>query len=69
MENINLTVNGMSCGHCEKAIHDALMAAPGIKSVKASAGDNNVEVSFHTEKISTGEIKEIIEEEGYDVID
>jgi copper chaperone len=69
MENINLNVNGMSCGHCEKAIQDALMTTPGVAAVKASAGDNNVEVSYQIDKISTGDIKEIIEEEGYDVID
>jgi copper chaperone len=69
MENIEFTVNGMSCGHCEKAIQDALMESPGVESVKASASNNNVQVTYQSNKTNTTLIKEIIEEEGYDVID
>ncbi|MBH0157199.1 MAG: heavy-metal-associated domain-containing protein [Bacillota bacterium] len=69
MEKFEFKVNGMSCGHCEKAIQDALMESPGVESVKASASNNSVQVTYLSNKTNTALIKEIIEEEGYNVID
>ncbi len=30
---IRLTVSGMTCGHCEKAVQQALAAVPGVERV------------------------------------
>jgi len=29
-----LTVTGMTCGHCEKAVRDALQNVPGVQTVQ-----------------------------------
>lgn len=29
-----LTVNGMTCGHCEKAVQTALQNVPGVQAVR-----------------------------------
>ncbi len=34
-EQIMIVVEGMSCGHCEKAIEKGLGAMPGVHQVKA----------------------------------
>jgi len=68
MEKITLQVEGMSCIHCEKAIKNALMDL-GVKSVKASAKKNTVEVVFSTDKISLESIKAEIAEIGYKLND
>lgn len=28
-----ITVNGMSCGHCQKSVKDAIAAIPGVEHV------------------------------------
>ena len=34
MTQIELKVNGMTCGHCEMRVKKALEAVPGVESVK-----------------------------------
>lgn len=34
MTNIELKVNGMTCGHCEMRVKKALEAVPGVVSAK-----------------------------------
>ena len=34
---ITLTINGMSCGHCEKHVVNALQALPGVQSAAADS--------------------------------
>ena len=66
MEKAVLQVQGMSCGHCEKAVKDALIGI-GVKTVKASAKNNTVEVGFAAENITLEVIKNEIRELGYHV--
>ena len=35
-EQIELTVHGMSCGHCEMRVKKALTAVPGVQDATAS---------------------------------
>lgn len=66
MEKITLNVNGMSCGHCESAVKKALSELDGVKDVLVDLAGKTVTVEF--EKISTYEIKNTIEDLGYDVV-
>lgn len=66
MEKITLNVNGMSCGHCESAVKKALSELDGVKDVFVDLTGKTVTVEF--EKISTEEIKNTIEDLGYDVV-
>ncbi|GBF04672.1 heavy metal transport/detoxification protein [Deinococcus aerius] len=34
MTKTELTVTGMSCGHCEKAVTSALRSVPGVQDVR-----------------------------------
>ncbi|MDE6357297.1 MAG: copper ion binding protein [Eubacteriales bacterium] len=66
MEKITLNVNGMSCGHCESAVKKALSELDGVKDVFVDLTGKTVTVEF--EEISTEEIKNTIEDLGYDVV-
>ncbi|MFK7986956.1 MAG: heavy-metal-associated domain-containing protein [Sandaracinaceae bacterium] len=43
MAHIELTIEGMSCGHCVKAVEDALSHTPGVTAVEVSLGHARVE--------------------------
>ncbi len=65
MENVQLNVKGMSCGHCVSSVEKALDGL-GIKgSVDLSSG--KVSFEFDPNKVSLDSIKEAIEDQGYDV--
>lgn len=65
MRNVTLNVQGMSCQHCVNSIEGALqeIGANGKVNLKGES----VEVSFDEQKVSLDQIKEAIEEQGYDV--
>jgi copper chaperone len=65
MEKVTLQVEGMSCDHCVRAIEGALkeIGAAG----KVNLADKTVDVQFDTGKVSLAEVKEAIEDQGYDV--
>lgn len=68
MENIVLNVEGMSCGHCENRVKKAVGALGGVKNVDVSLKEKTVTVELDTAVTSTQQVKEAIEEAGYDVV-
>ena len=67
MQNVTLKVEGMSCGHCVKAVESSVGELNGIESVKVNLDEAEVAVSFNDTQVSLEQIKETIEEQGYDV--
>lgn len=61
-----LLVEGMSCGHCEKAVKAALGELDGVKNVLVNLDTKEVEVEG--ENLVDSSITEAIEEAGYEVI-
>ena len=57
------TVQGMSCGHCVKAITQALQARDPAASVRVDLGAREVGVES---SLSTEEVLAAITEEGYE---
>ncbi|WP_282137818.1 copper chaperone CopZ [Rossellomorea aquimaris] len=68
MQKESLTVEGMSCGHCVKAIEGSVAKLDGVKSVQVSLEEKRVEVEFDDSQIKLNDIKETIDEQGYDVV-
>ncbi|OLN22453.1 copper resistance protein CopZ [Domibacillus antri] len=68
MEQITLNVNGMSCGHCVKAVEGSVGQLEGVHAVKVHLEDHKVEVEFDAQHVSVEKIKETIDEQGYDVV-
>lgn len=67
MQNVTLNVQGMSCGHCVKAIEGSVGKLDGVSEVKVNLEAAQVEVAFNESQVSLDNIKETIEEQGYDV--
>ncbi|MFC7395361.1 copper chaperone CopZ [Scopulibacillus cellulosilyticus] len=68
MENTTLNVQGMTCGHCEAAVTSALKELNGVSDVKVHLSEGKVDVSFDSSKVSIDQMKEAIEDQGYDVV-
>lgn len=68
MKNITLNVEGMSCSHCVNAVTKAVTALDGVSGVNVDLEGKKVTVDFEEDKVSLDNIKEAIEEEGYDVV-
>lgn len=65
MTTVTLQVEGMSCGHCVKAVEEALteVGATG----KVDLASKSVAVSFEEGRVTLDAIKAAIEDQGYDV--
>ena len=67
MENVPLNVSGMSCGHCVSAVEGSVGKLNGVNQVKVHLESGKVDVAFDQEKVTLEEIKEAIDDQGYDV--
>jgi copper chaperone len=68
MEKVTLNVQGMSCGHCVKAIEGSVGELNGVQKVTVHLAEGKVDVEFDASKVSLKQIKETIDDQGYDVI-
>ena len=62
-----LLVDGMTCGHCEKAVKNALGEIDGVKNVSVNLDTKEVEVEG--ENLDNLVLKVAIEEAGYEVLE
>lgn len=61
---IELKIDGMTCGHCVKAVTQALNEVPGVERVvEVSLERGSAQVEGHAD---TSKLIEAIEEEGYE---
>ena len=67
MEEITLTVTGMTCGGCENAVRRAVSSIAGVASVTASHSDNRVTVEYDSSKADRAAIAQAISRAGYKV--
>lgn len=67
MQNVTLNVQGMSCGHCVNSVEKSVGALTGVKQVKVNLADGLVDVAFDETQVSLDQIKETIDDQGYDV--
>jgi copper chaperone len=67
MEKTQLKVSGMTCGHCEKAVKTALLEVAGVKDVTVFLKTGQVDVEFDASKATLEQLKEAVEDQGYDV--
>lgn len=67
MQSVTLNVQGMSCGHCVKAIEGSVGELEGVNQVSVKLDEGLVDVSFIESQVSLDTIKETIEDQGYDI--
>ena len=66
--NETLKVQGMSCGHCVSAVETSVGELSGVSNVKVDLDKGEVDVAYDKNITSLPEIKETIEDQGYDVV-
>ncbi|MBB6453481.1 copper chaperone [Salirhabdus euzebyi] len=64
---ITLNVSGMTCGHCEASVKGALKDLDGVQNVDVNLATGKVDVQYEEGKVTEAEMKEAVEEQGYDV--
>lgn len=67
MESV-ITVQGMTCGHCKKAVETAVGNLQGVSSVEVNLDEGKVKVDYSEAVVSLDVIQEEIENQGYDVV-
>lgn len=67
MEKVTLNVQGMSCGHCVKAVEGSVGKLNGVSTVKVDLENGKVDVEFDANAVTLEAIKETIDDQGYDV--
>jgi copper chaperone len=58
-------ISGMSCGHCVKGVQSALKDLPGITSFAVEIGEAVIDSG---DGLDLDQVRQAIEEEGYEVI-
>ncbi|MEO6877781.1 MAG: heavy-metal-associated domain-containing protein [Gemmatimonadaceae bacterium] len=63
MEKLNLTVEGMTCEHCVRAVRGRLEKTPGVKLEDVQIG--SVLLDYDPARTNIDDIEEAIADEGY----
>lgn len=62
-----IAVEGMSCNHCKQAIEGALTNLDGVTTAEVNLEAGNVTVDYDQTQVTTDNMKEAIEDQGYDI--
>ncbi|KXH83750.1 copper chaperone CopZ [Sporosarcina sp. HYO08] len=62
-----IKVEGMSCGHCVNAIETSVGGLTGVAAVAVDLNKAEVAVEFDATQTTVADIKETIEDQGFDV--
>ncbi len=63
-----IKIEGMSCGHCVKAVADALNSLPGVSNVQVSLEHGQADFDAG-EDLDMAAVKKAVENAGYKVIE
>ncbi|BCU82283.1 copper chaperone CopZ [Polycladomyces abyssicola] len=69
MQTITLRVEGMSCNHCKQAVEGALKKLTGVERAEVNLAEKKVTVWYDETGATVEQMKEAIEDQGYDVVD
>jgi copper chaperone len=69
MTTTNITVTGMTCGHCEAAVKEELGGLPGVSdvAVELNAGGDSPVTITSAEELDEAAIRAAVDEAGYEV--
>ncbi|SCT95541.1 copper chaperone [Staphylococcus xylosus] len=67
MATETIKVEGMSCEHCKHAVESALTNLDGVSTADVNLEEGNVKVDFDDNKVTSSNMYEAIENQGYDV--
>ncbi len=64
---MEITVKGMSCGHCAAAVTKALEALPGVSQVQVDLGNGRVTFAA-ANPVPKEELAKVIKAAGYEMV-
>ncbi|MCM3704916.1 MULTISPECIES: heavy-metal-associated domain-containing protein [Cytobacillus] len=67
MEKVSFKVAGMTCGHCEEAVKNAILSIDGVASIAIAFHDEHAEIVYEPEKTDKEHLIKVIEDQGYGV--
>ncbi len=67
IQTLNLSVQGMSCQHCVRAVKTSVGKLAGVSAVEVSLENGSVSVGFDPTLVALPAITTAIEEQGYTV--
>jgi copper chaperone CopZ len=65
MANIKLRVTGMTCGHCQAHVEQALKGTAGVYSAIVDLQTGEAEIDFEDDAATTAQLITAIEHAGY----
>jgi copper chaperone len=65
METIRLEVTGMSCGHCQSAVQNALRRQRGVRAATVDLEGGTAQVEYDPSAITPEQLTAAVAEEGY----
>lgn len=66
---VTLQVQGMSCNHCKQSVTDALSNLNGVSSVNVDLETGKVDVTYDENIVTLDQMREAVEDQGYEVVD
>ena len=63
MTTVHLTIEGMTCQHCVRAVEGRLRNTPGVEVQNVAIG--SADVSYDADTLTVDDISELIADEGY----
>ena len=63
MESLHLTIEGMTCSHCVRAVEGRLKKTPGVEVQEVEIG--SADLRYDPARTNVEEIAEAIADEGY----
>ena len=67
MKALHLTIEGMTCEHCVRAVDGRLRRTPGVEVANVAIG--SADVRYDPSTTNLDEIAEVIADEGYTAFD
>ena len=65
MANIKLRISGMTCGHCQAKVQQALKGVSGVYSAVVDLPDGEAEVDFDDDAVTTQQLVAAVARAGY----
>jgi copper chaperone len=64
MKEVKLTIEGMSCGHCVRAVNEALAKVPGVTVDEVAIG--TARVRLDESRATTDDVERAVSAAGYE---
>lgn len=68
MKQIQLQIEGMSCGHCKKHVEEAFAAKAGVTEVSVNLENGSASISYDENIVDEANIRATLDETTYSVV-